>query len=649
MRALRYTPKRSLRTILIGWFVLFSIVPLAFLAVYSIRKFESAIDHELSLRLSGNAREISSIFNDYKQTLQQRRDRYVKDPNLLYHLSINESSVIRNLLASWMGSDISTRISFYSREGKLLVSASKVDSGEINTHIPVSDKIVLNEQYRNQLKDKEDLSLIDFPGGQKISLILFSRINSSTGRLAGYIEQMIDIDRPFLNRLKAKMRLEIMMIREGGQVIAGTSSELLEIKQPFITSIIENDRDLFFDYSIKANPFGFILYQIEWGRSKIYLGLGASKFEAGEVLKNVNLAFLTVVLALAVLILFTGLFATNWILRPIYELVNRLQGFESSDTFVELPVTNETEIGLLTRSFNEISKKIIQARADLKKKIKELEGTNQELKDTQAKLVHSAKMVSLGQLVAGVAHELNNPISFIYSNMVHLRDYSQKLIQFAHEAVESNPNLKKRANDFEIDYIEKDMPKLITSCEEGARRTKEIVLGLRNFSRLEEAKLKEVDIREALDNNLNLLQGEIKNRIQVHRQYEPVPNVLCYASQINQVLMNILSNAVQAIEGPGQVWISTTPIKSSSEKGGRVQISIQDSGKGMAPEVLEKIFDPFFTTKSVGQGTGLGLSISYGIIQNHGGEIQVRSEVGVGTEFIVIIPVEPPFNKRVDV
>ncbi|HEY8270220.1 MAG TPA: ATP-binding protein, partial [Pseudobdellovibrionaceae bacterium] len=131
----------------------------------------------------------------------------------------------------------------------------------------------------------------------------------------------------------------------------------------------------------------------------------------------------------------------------------------------------------------------------------------------------------------------------------------------------------------------------------------------------------------------------------IHKQYEPIPLVSCYASQINQVLMNILSNALQAIEGPGHIWISTIALRNTADKNGKVQVSIQDSGKGMKADVLEKIFDPFFTTKGIGQGTGLGLSISYGILQSHGGEIQVRSEVGVGTEFTIIIPTYPPANR----
>ncbi|MCM2355047.1 MAG: ATP-binding protein, partial [Pseudobdellovibrio sp.] len=182
------------------------------------------------------------------------------------------------------------------------------------------------------------------------------------------------------------------------------------------------------------------------------------------------------------------------------------------------------------------------------------------------------------------------------------------------------------------------------SCQDGAQRTRDIVLGLRNFSRLEEAQLKEIDIHQSLDTTLEILQSEIKNRIVVHKQYEPIPKVLCFASQINQVIMNILANALQAIQGNGEIWITTIPLKAGPDQIGRVQISIQDSGSGMDAQTLEKIFEPFFTTKGVGQGTGLGLSISYGIIQNHGGEIQVRSQKGVGTEFVIIIPVSPPKN-----
>jgi two-component system NtrC family sensor kinase len=292
-----------------------------------------------------------------------------------------------------------------------------------------------------------------------------------------------------------------------------------------------------------------------------------------------------------------------------------------------------------------MSMKVFKARNDLKNKIKELEKANTNLKEAQTQLVQSAKMTSLGQLVAGVAHELNNPIGFIYSNTSHLRDYSEKLFKIIEE-IEKNPNKSNEIKDqHDFNYIQEDLPRLIKSCQDGAQRTRDIVLGLRNFSRLEESQLKEIDINEAIDMTLELLKGETKNRITIHRQYESIPFVHCYASQINQVIMNIVTNATHAITGNGNIWISTQVIKAATDSVGKVQISIQDSGVGMDSEVVDKIFEPFFTTKDVGQGTGLGLSISYGIVQNHGGDIKVQSKKDVGTEFVITIPIRQPDKK----
>jgi two-component system NtrC family sensor kinase len=382
------------------------------------------------------------------------------------------------------------------------------------------------------------------------------------------------------------------------------------------------------------------MYPLSWGQTNFFLALGASKLEATTVLKNVNFAFFSVVGAVILLLTVMIIFVSKTIIRPISELVEAIADMQNSDRVVEIPIKSETEIGLLTESFNQMSRNVSQARADLKRKINELESANLELKETQSRLVHSSKMVSLGQLVAGVAHELNNPIGFIYSNMSHLREYSNKLLNLIDTAQKNPSRLNEAVAASDLDYIREDLPKLIASCEDGARRTRDIVLGLRNFSRLEEAKLKDIDVHEAIDNTLNLLSGEIKNRIQIHKDYAPVPPLLCYASQINQIFMNILTNAAQAIEGSGNIWISTKLTQLNDKDA--VAISFQDSGKGMTPEVLEKIFDPFFSTKGVGQGTGLGLSISYGIIQSHGGEIQVKSQPGIGTEFVIKLPLKPP-------
>ena len=243
-------------------------------------------------------------------------------------------------------------------------------------------------------------------------------------------------------------------------------------------------------------------------------------------------------------------------------------------------------------------------------------------------------MASLGQLVAGIAHELNNPISFIYSNMTHLKDYSEKLIGIVKKA-DRKIDLTKEKEDAEFDYITKDLPKLIHSCQEGARRTRDIVVGLRNFSRLEEAKVKEVDIHSGIDDTLALLEGEFQSRVKIEKKYDKdMPKILCYPSQLNQVFMNVLSNAAHAISAEGTITIKTKAISSN-----KVEIRIKDTGKGMDEETREKIFDPFFTTKGVSRGTGLGMSISYGIIQKHGGDIQVTSKLNRGTEFIIQLPV----------
>lgn len=634
---------RSLRTILVLWFFIFSIIPLGFVAWYSLLKFEKAIDNELAQRLSGNGREIEVMISDFYSTFLQNQDSYIKNPHLIYNMSVADGNAIKDMSMIWINSDIATSLSFYDRDGRLLSSVFKDDKGIVRSFEPSAGKILLNEKYLSHLKQKPNLGLADYPNSNKLSLILFSKVLSSSGKIVGYSEQIIDLKEQFLNKVKSRLKLEAFFVRDSGQVLASTQKEFKTISKDFIHQYLQAaDSEKFFEVTTEKQPYGFILYPINWDKSRFYIALGTTKTEAKSVLKNVNIAFLSVIALVVLFLMITIFISTDWFLKPINELIQGLKSFERTDSLVQLSTRNNTEIGQLTSAFNEMSLKIFQTRGDLRKKLKELEMANSELKEAQTKLVHSAKMTSLGQLVAGVAHELNNPIGFIYSNTAHLTEYSEKLFQIIDGAEKNPESLPRLKQQLDFDFIKLDLPRLIKSCQDGAQRTKDIVLGLRNFSRLEEAQLKEIDLRESIDTTLELLQGEIKNRIQVHKQYEPIPKIYCFASQINQVLMNILSNAVQAISGNGEIWISTLPIKASNNSIGRVQISIQDSGAGMDPDVLEKIFEPFFTTKGVGQGTGLGLSISYGIIQNHGGEIQVRSQKGIGTEFTVIIPVSPP-------
>jgi signal transduction histidine kinase len=253
-------------------------------------------------------------------------------------------------------------------------------------------------------------------------------------------------------------------------------------------------------------------------------------------------------------------------------------------------------------------------------------------------------MASLGQLAGGVAHELNNPAGFIYSNMEILDQYVQDLnrLLFAYDQAPLTGELanKVKAVKKEIHYerLRTDLVSLITDCQEGARRIRDIVLNLRTFSRLDEAEVKKVDIHAGIEATIRLLSQYYRsNSIILHRDYGDLPPVVCFAGQLNQVWMNLLTNAAQAIgDGPGEVRIETSL---DDEK---VVVRISDTGKGIAPDHIEKIFDPFFTTKPVGEGTGLGLSISYGIITSHGGSIKAESTLGEGTTFTSMIPLEPP-------
>ncbi len=252
---------------------------------------------------------------------------------------------------------------------------------------------------------------------------------------------------------------------------------------------------------------------------------------------------------------------------------------------------------------------------DLEGKNEELEKLFAELKQTQAQLIHSEKMSSLGQLVAGVAHELNNPIGYIYANMVELKKTIERLEQSG------------EINATEIDTI-------IAESMEGSQRVKEIVESLRRFSRLDEEHYQPTDIHAGIDSTLGLMRKEFNDQIRVIKDYGKLPMVHCQPGQINQVFMNILLNAVQAIEGRGTITIRTT---TETDK---VAIDIMDTGTGISKEKCDHIFEPFYTTKPVGQGTGLGLSISYGIITNHGGTLKVKSKPGDGTTFTIRLPIQ---------
>ena len=267
-----------------------------------------------------------------------------------------------------------------------------------------------------------------------------------------------------------------------------------------------------------------------------------------------------------------------------------------------------------------------------------------ERKQLEGQLVQSEKLASLGQLAAGVAHEINNPIGFISSNLGTLEGYFGKLLEMlqayqnAEEgiaAVELRARLKDLRERVELDFLEEDIPLLIKESKEGIGRVGQIVKDLKNFSRVDSnQEWQWSNLQLGIESTLNIVANELKYKADVVKDYAALPEIECLASQINQVIMNLVVNAAQAM-GPER---GTITLRGGS-LGERIWLEVADTGSGMAPETVQKIFDPFFTTKPIGQGTGLGLSLSYGIVQKHAGQITVRSEVGVGTTFRIELPI----------
>ncbi len=381
----------------------------------------------------------------------------------------------------------------------------------------------------------------------------------------------------------------------------------------------------------------------------------------------------TIALSLIALLvsLGVGIFTSHWITKPILRLNQASKAIASRElnqTVIESPVRELQELTQsfnymaqqLQESFNTLEHRVEDRTSELKGAKEEVEKTLQELKMTQAQLIQSEKMSSLGQLVAGVAHEINNPVSFIYGNLSHADEYIQELLKLlqTYQAYYPQPpqEIVTQAKAIDMDFLISDLPNLIVSMKEGAKRIQAIVLALRNFSRLDETGIKSINIHDGIDSTLLILSSRFKPTvdkpgIEILRNYGSLPAVDCYPGQLNQVFINVLSNAIDSFEShsvndaleaaieQGKQFIPTITIQTMLIDNKWAEIRISDNGEGIPEAINQHIFDPFFTTKPVGKGTGMGLAISYQIITNqHNGTLEYSSQLGAGTEFIIRIP-----------
>jgi signal transduction histidine kinase len=388
------------------------------------------------------------------------------------------------------------------------------------------------------------------------------------------------------------------------------------------------------------------------------VGIGVDDADISRPIRTMAWWLFGATVFLALLVIFFTFIIAEGITGPLKNMIQTARTIARGQFDRRVQIRSSDEVGILGSTFNDMAlalslreDQLHELNKNLEQMVRqrtvELENSHEALKrayvdlqNAHEQLVHTEKMASLGQLVSGIAHEIKNPLNFIYGNTGFLADYTQK-IQMILESFEDLSSLsdedrsrirqiKESAN---YSFIKEDLKILIDNFAEGARRINNIVSDLRTFSRMDTEKVSEIDLHSSVEISLNLLRNQYKNRIEIHKEYGDIPKIQGFSGKLSQVFMNLLSNAFHAIQEKGDVWIRTRATN------GIVEVEIEDNGIGIPKEYMSRIFEPFFTTKPIGQGTGLGLSISYGIIEQHHGKILVSSIPQKGSTFTIRLPI----------
>ncbi len=491
--------------------------------------------------------------------------------------------------------------------------------------------------------------------------------------------------------------VEVAIVSPNGQTLARSGvarqNPPYAAIYPELTPVLEQAAQTGLETSFRTNiagksalvevlPFSSTLFGQVDRRGLVIAILDAKELQQ-EAWRTFSTSTLTLLIGMAVILVLMTVLIQRTVLHPLQRLNKAVTDRNGIDQFVMPQGLPDNEIRFLAQTMQSAATKVEIYQQELQQQAQELATAVQELSTkniqlnatltelhrTQNQIIQAEKMSSLGQMVAGIAHEINNPVSFIHGNLTHINTYTQDLLDlvqsYQQHVPKPPPALQNQIEAIDLDFLSEDITQVLRSMKMGTDRIREIVLSLRNFSRLDESEFKAVDIHEGIDNTLLILQHRIQataNRpaIQLIKAYGDLPQVECYAGQLNQVFMNLLNNAIDALEdsnqhrtfqdiesNPNTIWIYTEVGDSASADlsvRNQIKIIIADNGKGIAEDVRSRLFDPFFTTKPVGKGTGLGLSIGYQIItEKHNGKLYCESTPGADTKFIIEIPVQQQY------
>jgi two-component system NtrC family sensor kinase len=678
-------PKKKLRDYLLWSVIPLTLIPMIGMAFFTLYTLRQAIQQEVLRRARP---EVSTLIRNFESMLRQAEAdtlTYAVSEDLRLAVLSRDKDVENAFLRSLIMRTHFHSMQIYDKRGKLRFENTQNAEKKwqeflfnLNPKGPEErkpaalspppftfkkaevfaskDRKKIHSRFLSQLRRKNfwwtytqnsDSSL-------PLSFHYFHKILDKHRNFIGVFHGRVDFSTSLLSVLAKLQDLDVSILNANREVLSSSNPQLKNFLEK--TSGKWSFKKALWESNFENQPYIFFFSKlnIHQNEEALWFNVGLSQHSLISLERKIFLSIIGLGLVIAVIVLILTIALADRITQPISRLVDALDAMKEGQWVQPVEEDSSTEIGFMIKRFNDMANSVQATKRMLETKLEELADAHGSLQQTQDQLVHSAKMSSLGQLVAGVAHELNNPIAFIYSNVFQMKEYMSDFEKLD-ALIQANLNKLNEADrekalkelkKLDWEFIKKDMVDITQSCLEGSIRVKDIVLGLKNFSRLDKGVLEECDIHQCLKDTAKLLASQLRNKVEIHWKLGNEGVVKANRSQINQVFVNLIANASQAIETRGELWIET------ETKNKNLLIRIRDNGRGISKENLDRIFDPFFTTKKIGEGTGLGLSIVYGIIQRHGGHIDVKSvtepDPAHGTEFLLSLPIEGPASEDGD-